>query len=58
MVSKIYIFFVLQVAFSHRIFLGMVFVVSIISSQLVTESSTILANYLPSFQLNVVGFPI
>ena len=58
MVSKIYISFALQVAFSYRIFFGMVFVVSIISSQVVAESSKILANYLPCFQLNVVGFSI
>ena len=58
MVSKIYISFALQVAFSYRIFFGMVFVVSIISSQVVAESSKILENYLPSFQLNVVGFSI
>ena len=37
---------------------GIVFVSFVISSQVITESSTILAKYLPFSQLHVAGFQI
>ena len=37
-------------------FVGIVFVSSLISSQLITESSILLAKYLPFSQLHVEGF--
>ena len=51
-------FCVLQVAFFSLKFLGTVFVSPIISSQVIAESSIILANYFPFSQLHVAGFQI
>ena len=57
-VSKIYKLFVIQVTFFSLKFVGMVFVVSIISSHVITESSIILAKYLPFLHLSVAEFQI
>ena len=49
--SKIYIFFVLQIAFLSLKFVVTIFVSSlIISSQVITESSIICATYVPLLQ--------
>ena len=49
------IFFVLQVTFFSLNFVGTIFVVSIIPSHVITESSIIRANYLTFSQLHA-GF--
>ena len=61
--SKIYKFFVLQVTtfslkFVETVFNGNVFVVSIIPSHVINESSIIFMKYLPFLQLRVAGFQI
>ena len=47
-----------EVPFVGTVIVGTVFVVSIISSKVITESSTLLAKYLPFLQLYVSGFQI
>ena len=47
-----------QIMFFSLKFVGMVFDSSIISSQIITESSIILNKYLPILQLHVAGFQI
>ena len=55
--SKVQKFFVLQIAFLSIKFVLTVFVSSsITSSHVITESSIILAKYLPFSQLQVAGF--
>ena len=55
--SKIWNFFVSQIAFLLLKFVGIVFVSAyIISSQIITESSIILAKHLPFLKLHIVGF--
>ena len=56
--SKIYKLVVLQVVFSSLKFFEIAFVVSMISSSLINESSIILAKYLPFSQLHVARFQI
>ena len=56
--SKIYKFCVLQVIFFSLEFVGTVFVSSLISSHLITESSIILAEYFPFSQLHAAEFQI
>ena len=56
--SKIYKLVVLQVVFSSLKFFETAFVVSMISSSLINESSIILAKYLPFSQLHVARFQI
>ena len=57
-VSKIWNFFILQVTFSSLKFFGTVFIVFIILSHIIFESSIILTKYLPFLQLDVEGFKI
>ena len=53
-------FFALQVAFFSLKFVGIVFISSsrdsITSTQIIAESSTILAKYFPFLQMHVAGF--
>ena len=58
--SKIQEFFVLQIAFFSLKFVETIFVSSssIISSNIITESSIIIAKYLPFSQLHVAGFEV
>ena len=44
--------------FIGTVFVGIVFLSSIISSHVITESSVILAKYLPFLRLYVAGFQI
>ena len=54
--SKIQKFFVFEVAFFTKNCSIFVSSASIILSQVITESSTILTKYLPFLQLHVTGF--
>ena len=54
--SKIQKFFVLEVAFFTKNCSIFVSLASIFLSQVITESSIILAKYLPFLQLHVTGF--
>ena len=54
--SKIYKFF--QLLFVGTVFVKIVFVVSIISSHVITESSIILHTFLPFSQLHIAGLQI
>ena len=47
-----------EVPFAGRFFVGIVFVSSIISSHLITESLIIFARYLPFLHLHSAGFQI
>ena len=59
--SKIQRLFVLQVAsfslkFFGTFFVGTIFIISITSSNVITESSVMLAKYLLFLQLHIAGF--
>ena len=56
--SKIQKFCIVEVVFVSLKFVGKVFVSSIISSYVITESSIILAKYFSFSQLHVAGFQI
>ena len=53
---KYRIVFVLNIAFVSLKFVITVFISSLISLHVITESSIILAKYLPFLQLHVAGF--
>ena len=56
--SKIHRNFVFYSLLFSLKFMGTAFVSSIISSHVITESSTVLAKYLPFSQLRIAGFQI